>query len=87
MKSRSDEIVKSLASAAGATLKPLRSIGGVMGNDGQLHATSQFVIFAELVRQQVAFGNTPLIEWDSDCSIRVHVDIPALMDAIERGPL
>lgn len=65
-------------------------ISGIIGRDGKSRQPEgetervTHAIFLELTRQQIEYGpDDPLIEFDGPQSIGVHVDIPALLDAIK----
>ena len=67
----------------------MKTIGCIIGEDGlprdpknETEAVT-LAIFSELVRQQADHGDAPLVFCETSCCIRVLVDIPALLDAIQ----
>jgi hypothetical protein len=66
----------------------MKTIGAIIGGSGPRAPKDEaeavkLAIFCELARQQADHGTEPLIFRESSCSIRVLVDIPALLDAIQ----
>lgn len=67
----------------------MKYLGGIIGKDGVREPQGEdeaceFAVFNELVRQQIEYGERPLIERQAGF-VRVHVDIPAIMNAIKEA--